>query len=55
MATRNPTSYGLRTVKLSFDGSKSKYKLWEAKFLGYIRILTTKVLTNRQSITKVNN
>ena len=38
MATRIPTGYGSSTTKLFFDGDESKYKLWEMKFLGYLRI-----------------
>ena len=38
MATRIPTGYGPRAVKLFFYGSESKYELWEVKFLGYLRI-----------------
>ena len=38
MATRISTGYELRTAKLFFDGDDSKYKLWEVKFLGYLRI-----------------
>ena len=38
MATKIPTGYGPRTAKPFFDGNKSKYELWEVKFLGYFRI-----------------
>ena len=38
MATQIPTSYGPRTAKLFFDGDESKYKLWEMKTLGYLKI-----------------
>ncbi len=38
MATRISTGHGPRKVKLFFNGNKSKYKLWEMKFLGYLRI-----------------
>ena len=38
MTTRIRTGYGSITTKLFFDGDESKYKLWEVKFLGYLRI-----------------
>ena len=38
MATQILTGYEPRTVKLFFDDNESKYKLWEVKFLGYLRI-----------------
>ena len=37
MAIRIPAGYGPRAAKL-FYGDESKYELWEAKFLGYLRI-----------------
>ena len=38
MATWIPTDYGHKAAKLLFEGDKSKYELWEVKFLGHLRI-----------------
>ena len=37
-ATQILTGYGPKIAKVFFDGDKSKYELWEVKFLGYLRI-----------------
>ena len=38
MANASPTGYGPGHRGLLFNGEEKKYKLWEVKFMGYMRL-----------------
>ena len=38
MTNATPTGYGPRHRGVIFDGEESKYKLWEIKSIGYMRL-----------------